>query len=889
MNANPPPNDDSLLLEAKERIDRVCLEFERAWKSGRQPQIEPYLGATPGPQRTVLLEELLLLDVDYRSHAGEQPAAAEYLARFPQDGKLIEDVFRRSSSPADDPPSGTEPPMDGDLRLDFLLPSKESGNLGRLGPYEITEVIGQGGMGVVLKGHDAGLNRFVAIKVPCSALASNAIARKRFLREARAAAAVSHDHVVTIHAVEQFDGLPYLVMEYVDGCSLQERIDRDGPLELKEILRIGMQIAWGLAAAHAQGVVHRDIKPANVLLENHVERVKISDFGLARAADDARLTQSGTVTGTPRYMSPEQAQGKAVDYRSDLFSFGSVLYTMCTGRPPFRATSILDAIRQVSEDTPHPIGELNCDVPDWLVEIIDKLMAKQPEDRFESADEVADLLEQHLAHLQQPGAVPRPPRPAKRVRPAIRRRWIIAGVVAALLLAVVVFTEAMEVTSLRKSLLGWSGLSWSGDRRTDGESPQPAPHPAHVQAAIPPAQIQLRGRGAIGVRWLPTLQQAVAAAGPGDLILIRQDGEIGVEPLQIRGKALTIRAWDGYRPVLVPPFDAENCPLIDTDAPLVLEGLVIYGCRVPPRASGPGIRVPDWPHTPPEELGTVIVCRGAPLYLANCRIFQRPARGQMIARSCIYLDESPECEVRNCLLLGSRLNAIGWNCPPRGRLIIRNTVGYSRTLVEVLCSGGPASLHLQQNTLLGNSGVHVWLPNEPQKGVLTVQQDVLTIQSSQNVLAFRTLLTCFPVRRLPPDDLAERLPEIMTWHDQKDLFVDEMRLVGLMGLGEGPPVFGSLEQWNDYWGKPDTGSRQAALPVNPAAQLTARNDPQSVRPQDFLLDGNRKDLGAEIGIVGPGGPYFHWRKTPAYRSWPEEQHAQEPSEATSVGEVPTAD
>src|SRR5581483_10498584 len=124
---------------------------------------------------------------------------------------------------------------------------------------------------------------------------------------------------------------------YIPGCSLQDRLDRQGPLELKEILRIGMQVAAGLSAAHAQGLVHRDIKPANILLEHGVERVKITDFGLARTIDDASLTASGVIAGTPQYMAPEQARGEGVDHRSDLFSLGSVLYAMCTGHSPFRA------------------------------------------------------------------------------------------------------------------------------------------------------------------------------------------------------------------------------------------------------------------------------------------------------------------------------------------------------------------------------------------------------------------------------------------------------------------------------------------------------------------------------------------------------------------------
>ena len=165
--------------------------------------------------------------------------------------------------------------------------------------------------------------------------------------------------------------LPYLVMPYIAGQSLQQRVDRVGPMDLKEILRVGIQTARGLASAHAQGLVHRDVKPSNILLENGVERVKLTDFGLARAVDDASLTQSGVVAGTPQYMSPEQARGEAVDHRSDLFSLGSVFYFMCTGHAPFRASSTPAVLRRVSDEEPRPVRESNPDVPVWLAEIID--------------------------------------------------------------------------------------------------------------------------------------------------------------------------------------------------------------------------------------------------------------------------------------------------------------------------------------------------------------------------------------------------------------------------------------------------------------------------------------------------------------------------------------
>jgi serine/threonine protein kinase len=355
--------------------------------------------------------------------------------------------------------------------LDFLDRCDTPDRLGLLAHYEILDILGRGGMGVVLRGLDVKLNRVVAIKVLAPQLATNAMARQRFPREAQAAAAVSHDHVVAIHAVDKFNGLPYLVMEYVSGSSLQQKIDGGGALQLAQILRIGMQIASGLAAAHAQGLVHRDIKPANILLENGIERVKITDFGLARSIDDVRITQAGVVYGTPLYMSPEQAQGERVDQRSDLFSLGSVMYAMCTGRPPFRGDTGLAVLKRVCDHTPRPIREINPDIPESLVAIVSKLLAKNPDARFQSAGEVAELLSRHLAHLQHDPLSPFPgeeqPQPlaireerpdgsgANNGRPKHRAarsrlRWPLLVGAAVLLLGIVVLAalECARLTSL---------------------------------------------------------------------------------------------------------------------------------------------------------------------------------------------------------------------------------------------------------------------------------------------------------------------------------------------------------------------------------------------------------------------------------------------------------
>lgn len=294
------------------------------------------------------------------------------------------------------------------LACHLLEPPSHPEMLGRLGRYEVERHIGSGGMGVVFKAFDTELNRPVAIKVLAPHLAGSGAARKRFAREARAVAAVVHENVVAIHNVESEHESPFFVMQFIPGESLQARLNRQGPLELCEILRIGFQTATGLAAAQAQGLVHRDVKPSNILLENQVDRALLTDFGLARAGNDASLTHSGCLTGTPNYMSPEQARGESVGLSSDLFSLGSVLYAMCVGHPPFRAETAYGTLRRITDTPPRSLREQNSSVPEWLERLIFKLLSKEPASRFQSAQQVADLLENCLAHVQQPVTVPLP-------------------------------------------------------------------------------------------------------------------------------------------------------------------------------------------------------------------------------------------------------------------------------------------------------------------------------------------------------------------------------------------------------------------------------------------------------------------------------------------------
>jgi serine/threonine protein kinase len=314
-------------------------------------------------------------------------------------------------------PSAPSPAEDAPETM--LDPPVHPGHLGRLGQYEIVELVGRGGMGVVWKGIDPALNRSVAIKVLAPQLATSAAARKRFSREAQIAAGISHENVVTIYAVAEARGLPYLVMQYVAGRSLQQRLASAEPLELEEVVRIGRQTAAGLAAAHAGGVIHRDIKPANILLEpagadvllhgclgasgKNWERVKISDFGLARAIDDTSLSQQGVVAGTPQYMSPEQIAGSPTDHRSDLYSLGVLLYRMAAGREPFLGPTTASIWAQQLADPPPPLAEIAPgSAPAWLEKLIFRLLQKDAAARPQSAEEVVHHLDEGFCSIPVP-------------------------------------------------------------------------------------------------------------------------------------------------------------------------------------------------------------------------------------------------------------------------------------------------------------------------------------------------------------------------------------------------------------------------------------------------------------------------------------------------------
>jgi serine/threonine protein kinase/lysophospholipase L1-like esterase len=365
----------------------------------------------------------------------------------------------------DVPKQGLEEGAAGSGRaFKFLRPAEAPGEIGRLGSYRILKVLGQGGMGIVFLAEDEHLQRTVALKAMLPEVARRPEARERFLREARAAAKLQHDHIVSIHQVSEDGGVPFIAMPFLKGSSLEEYLSlraqtSPGPvLNVSQILKIGREIAKGLAAAHECGLIHRDIKPANIWLDATAGgRVKILDFGLAGGSvGEQKLTRSGAIMGTPAYMAPEQAQGKTVDHRADLFSLGVLLYRLCTGKLPFLREDLVGTLLAIATHQPPPPLTMAPNTPFELSELVMKLLVKNPAERVASGREVVRTIlaiegrlsaqtayscpAESLEPTQTParGVPPVAPSAPRRGTGRRRRLWITAGLAVALIAGSVV-------------------------------------------------------------------------------------------------------------------------------------------------------------------------------------------------------------------------------------------------------------------------------------------------------------------------------------------------------------------------------------------------------------------------------------------------------------------
>ena len=404
----------------------------------------------------------------------------------------------------DNTPFGSGTPAD----LPPLGPASRPGFIGSLNGIDLRRVLGRGGTGVVYEGYDPVLGRKVAVKLLSTYLSRDPESRERFLREGRAAAAVAHENVVAVYAIDQSGEVPFLVLQFVEGESLADALKRDGAVPADRAAAIGVAVARGLAAAHARGLIHRDVKPANVLIEQGTGVIRLTDFGLVKAAGSPHLTGAGVVAGTAAYMSPEQARGQPLDARTDLFSLGVVFYQMAAGRTPFADESPFVVMHKIARD---PVPPLATSVPEWFRAVVFRLLEKDPKRRFASALDVAAALERKAA----------PVRTAKK-----RPSWVFPATCAGV---VVVAAAALLLLNPRKNLFGPDAPPPEGRLLPEGGVVELSGDGPHAAPRVPPGK-SLTIRAAAGSR--PRL-----VLGPQSTPVTVVDGDLALEGIVIDATA----------------------------------------------------------------------------------------------------------------------------------------------------------------------------------------------------------------------------------------------------------------------------------------------------------------------------------------------------------------
>jgi serine/threonine protein kinase len=436
-----PPAEAQELSSHLEDCNHCCATVQSLLERdtiANQLATEPTLPNDSHPLPMGLVERLLTLG--HGRPAGEVTIDLLSARVDTTDDPLSSSVVQAHDEKTLDHPGSRQGSSNENDLSRILLPPQEPGELGRLGSFIIRKVIGQGGMGVVFLADDPRLDRSVALKVIRPNGSDDQTSKKRFLAEARSAAKIKSDHVVTIFEIGEANGTVFVAMELLTGVSLADSLSSNAGLPAAEILRIAREIAAGLHSAHEKGLIHRDIKPDNIWLESPNSRVKILDFGLARPIErEVQFTNAGMVVGTPSYMPPEQASGHRVDARGDLFSLGCVLYRLCTGRLPFQGDSVLAVLNALATTVPPRIRTLNPGIPAPLDDLVARLLAKDPSARPQTAREVVEEIRRIEAAPVVPAAGPKsvpaiPPPPVEPDSIRRRRKGSFGGMIALSLL-----------------------------------------------------------------------------------------------------------------------------------------------------------------------------------------------------------------------------------------------------------------------------------------------------------------------------------------------------------------------------------------------------------------------------------------------------------------------
>lgn len=803
-------------------------------------------------------------------------------------------------------------PSGMDAFIKQLLDKAEPGQPATIGHYELGPKIGRGGMGAVYQAYDRKLSRDVAIKFLKPDLTRDGTFVERFVREAQAAAGVIHPNVVTVHSIEETNGVPWIVMELIEGESLRKRLRRFGPLTLTSVARIGAQIAEGLQAAHEKRLIHRDIKPSNIVLLEDLDEVRITDFGLAQLEGATRLTKSGMLMGTPKYMAPEQARGEKVDHRSDLFSLGSVLYAMCTGRAPFEGKNDAEVVSNVAKHQLNPIETVDPTLPRWLTGVISKLLEPNPEDRFQSAQEVAVNLRRSLEDAEfdlttdggweentaidgSPGflreaaetlvegapysgdptrtaalatATKNSPdttvsRPAKPVAARKTQNAVIAAGLILLCLLIPVLAGWVEFGSEDPDP-GLAGVDDPGGKPTERDSSYEQDVLDIFMKPLPeegegPVVLVLKNRK----RRFLDLWPAIGSAQDGDVVLLEFNGEMAIPQIFV-DSAITISAgWDKEQNK---PFE----PILTRDDFALMNGAQsLFSIRSAIRMKGIELRYASaFSEVQRQQLPRnqllewAITCEaGGKLDLINCRIRLAPGASTQIA---IQVEQGSQgLLVRNSEIIGGTAISIGSSQSAK----IENSMLLCPRAVVVLPqmnSGGSVdisnSVVIGENLLLFNIGR--FIRNAAATSRLKVSARRNVIDTSHALVTISqlgtgpNLLTLDEIKALP-------LLSLLMYSGQSNRY-DVRWPVAYQKSRDEPASLIQLApfrtaDWLDYWRGKDKGSRSSHF--NPAdgfeefhPDLLKISGAKELQPR---LDGNLPPphISYRIEQLGPGEGY----------------------------------
>ena len=612
--------------------------------------------------------------------------------------------------------------------LDHWLDNALSGASGyQVDTFKLLDCIGRGGMGIVFLAEDTQLERRVAVKFMAPGLLADPTAAERFQREARAAASINHLNVVTIHAVGTHRRLPYLVMEWISGESLAQRLKK-GRLPHSEIVLVAKHVANALVAAHDAGVHHRDIKPANILLQSGTNIAKVSDFGLARTIHGNSITQTGLFLGTPEYIAPEQVDTRfgRVDHRSDLFSFGSVLYAMCTGRAPFTVSSPIGTINNVCHGACEPIFDIAPDTPRWIIELTEQLLQKNADDRIQSAQAIVDFLECQSGGRDQVRTVAHqddPPISASNVGPDRfpRSRLLVTfGLIGIIALATYTVMRNLPWGPIRSTV-----SAGDGPGEVESKRDQMVDNRIHREFSSSEQLISF-------------LRDDESKRGNffGDYEEIHLVGATFQLPAcTIMERKLVISAERGTRLVITPDEAGPGLTLINSD--IRLEQLHVEIATSSVENEG-------------DDQTHIYVDEGA-ISAIGCS-FTFPAHGV-----CFRITNA-NTELTHCDLLAPGATAIQWLPEGIAQLAIENCVFVSETQLMIEPPIG-AEIVLENNTFFGRTGIAF------------VADDVdhqQTIEARNNRFDADTLFFVVSLKRLT------ELPELLAWEGADNAIPDTL-------------------------------------------------------------------------------------------------------------------